>query len=217
MNELFNQIKELGLKYGAGKIVLFGSRARGDHQARSDIDIAVFGLPTTKQAPFALAMEDLPTLLKIDIVFVGAQTPPELLAEIEKEGKTIMERQESKLLNFQKAFDRLQEAVPEYEKTKSETVRDGVIQRFEFTAELAWKVVREYLLEQGYSDINSPKAVMRTAYTDGLIDDQEAWISLLNDRNVTSHIYDDGQASAVYGRISALYLGLFQNLLEKLS
>ena len=136
MNELFNQIKELGLKYGAGKIVLFGSRARGDHQARSDIDLAVFGLPTTKQAPFALAMEDLPTLLKIDIVFVGAQTPPELLAEIEKEGKTIMERQESKLLNFQKAFDRLQEAVPEYEKTKSETVRDGVIQRFEFTAEL---------------------------------------------------------------------------------
>lgn len=65
--------------------------------------------------------------------------------------------------------ERLKQAITDYNNVHLDSVRDGVIQRFEFCTELAWKTVREYLIEQGYADINSPKSVMKTAFSDGLL------------------------------------------------
>lgn len=119
---------------------------------------------------------------------------------------------ETKITNFSKAVIRLQDAIAEYEKTHSDTVRDGAIQRFEFCMELAWKTTREYLIEQGFAELNSPKAVMREAYTSHVIDSQELWISALNDRNLTSHVYDEKTSNEVFSRICGSYAPLLKKL-----
>ncbi|WP_312070430.1 nucleotidyltransferase substrate binding protein [Anaerotignum propionicum] len=114
--------------------------------------------------------------------------------------------------NFKKSVARLQEALEEYELNKSTTVRDGVIQRFEFCVELAWKTTREYLLEQGFLDLNSPKAVMREAYSYKIINNEQAWIQILNDRNLTSHVYDEKTADEIFLRICTSHLPSLRDL-----
>ncbi len=217
MNKIYKDIVTIANKYKADKVVLFGSRARGDNRERSDIDIAVYGVSEALQAKFNFDIDDIDTLLDFDIVHINAKTSKELLDNIEKEGVIIMNKFDTKFSNFKNAIQRLKEAVTEYNNTNSLVVRDGAIQRFEFTTELAWKTLREYLLDQGYNDINSPKSVMKTAYSDKLINNEEHWIMLLNDRNVTSHIYNEEDANAVYTRIVDIYIDLFDELLNILN
>ena len=89
---LQSQIAQLGARYGATKIVLFGSRARGDNHPRSDIDLAIYGMPERQQAPFYFAVEEeLQTLLKFDLVHITEHTSPALLENIRKDGITIMD------------------------------------------------------------------------------------------------------------------------------
>lgn len=197
---------------------LFGSRARGDATERSDYDIAVFGASDRDRIFFSDAVDELPILQKIDLVFVTERLKKEpIYQSIQNEGILIMDKFSIKLNNFKKAVARLREAVDLSNINRELVIRDGVIQRFEFTTELAWKTAREYLLLEGETDINSPKPVMRTAFRVGLIDDSENWARLLNDRNVTSHVYDDETADEIYQRILTVYVGLFESLLEKLT
>ena len=216
MNNIYNQISKLGHKYSADKIVLFGSRARGDHRERSDIDIAVYGIAADKQSAFRMDIDELDTLLDFDIVFVSDTTAEALIKNINKDGITLMDKKTEKLEKLQKAIDRLGEALNDYETVKLDSVRDGVIQRFEFCTELAWKTLREHLLDQGYTDINSPKSVLKTAFADGLLSDEQGWLDILNSRNITSHIYDEKTAGDVFSKIAATYYPLFKDLLNVL-
>lgn len=216
MDALYKQIAAAGKAYGANKIILFGSRARGDYRERSDIDIAVYAMPVDNQALFVDRIEQLPTLLDFDVVFVTEKTSPELLNNIAKDGKIIMDKFTEKKDKFENAVSRLQEAIQDYEKFENSSIRDGVIQRFEFCTELAWKAVREYLINEGYTDINSPKAVMKQAYADGIISNENDWIDLLNTRNITSHVYDDETAAEIFNKIQTIYINLFQELSAKL-
>ena len=70
---LYNQISKIGKKYGADKIVLYGSRARGDNRERSDIDIAVFGLSESKQGAFSAEIEELPVTVLGKVVELRAK------------------------------------------------------------------------------------------------------------------------------------------------
>jgi nucleotidyltransferase substrate binding protein (TIGR01987 family) len=79
---------------------------------------------------------------------------------------------------------------------------DGTVQRFEFTFELFWKVVRRLLALQGV-DANSPKAVLQKAYRLGWLDDEQEWLDVLKDRNLTSHTYREALALEIYSRIPA--------------
>lgn len=92
MENLYNLIKNLGQKYNCNKITLFGSRARGDCHERSDIDLAVSGMDKSSQTAFSFDIEELPTLLKFDIVYIDIYTNPELLKNIEKDGVVIYEK-----------------------------------------------------------------------------------------------------------------------------
>lgn len=213
---IYDRIKELGKRFDAKKILLFGSRARGDNREKSDIDIAVFGMGKENQMLFAEEIDNLPTLLDFDIVFVNEKTDKLLSENIRKDGITLMNKREEKLGKLKDATKRLEEALSEYEKYGISSARDGVIQRFEFCTELAWKSAREYLLEEGYTDINSPKAVMKEAYSSNLIDDEKIWVELLYSRNLTSHIYDEDTASEIYYNIRDKYTLLFKKLIEKL-
>lgn len=85
------RLARLAAQAGASRLVLFGSRARGDCHDRSDIDLAIFGMPAGQQARFALAVDELPTLLKFDLVFITPDTNPHLIDEIEKDGVLLYE------------------------------------------------------------------------------------------------------------------------------
>lgn len=211
---VLTQIASAGRRFAA-RVVLFGSRARGDHRPLSDMDIAFYGTDTGYLA-FAEAMEQLPTLLEFDCVHITDHTSPELIHNIQKEGIPLMSRAAEKTAQLQRAVSRLKEAIAEYEQTHSQAVRDGAIQRFEISAELAWKATQDYLEEQGYLDVHSPKAVMRKAYLEGLITDEQGWLSLLDARNKTSHLYDDILADQVYQQIQGTYLPLLDALMRRL-
>lgn len=209
MEELYNQIVALAQKHGAKRLVLYGSRARGDNRYNSDVDLAVYGMPEENRANFWLDCEELPTLLKFDIVHITEDMNPVFLANIKKDGVELMDKLHEKYNYFTAAVARLREALDDYSKNPLDSVRDGTIQRFEFCTELAWKTMREYLLDQGYTEINSPKAVIKQAFAFGMIQDQQAWVDLLNDRNLTSHVYDEATAKAIFERIEEKHLALF--------
>lgn len=128
-----------------------------------------------------------------------------------------MNKLEYKLKNFGKALKRLEEAVAEYIRHKdNDIVRDGVIQRFEFTYELAWKTTKEYLEDMGIVDKTSPKAVVREAFSQRLIANEAVWLLMLNDRNLTSHVYQEEMAEVIAERICNSYVQEFSLLLEKM-
>ena len=219
MEKLFEQVKKCASNYpNIYKIVLFGSRARGDYRPNSDIDLAIFSrsISNLEVANFTNEIEDLDTLLKFDIVFMTPDTDPRLLENVKQEGVILMELLSNKVENLRKAVDRLSEGILELQANESSIVRDGVIQRFEFTTELAWKATREYLMDQGFVDINSPKLVMKEAFSFGLITDDNIWIQILNDRNLTSHIYKEEIADEICERIIKTYFQEFKALSKRL-
>ena len=90
---VWEQIRTLAALFGADKIVLFGSRSRGDYGERSDIDLAVWGLPDKRQSEFYFMVnEETDTLLKFDVVFITDHTSDRLLKNIEEDGVIIYER-----------------------------------------------------------------------------------------------------------------------------
>ena len=88
--EVLEAIIETGINCGIEKIILFGSRARGDYKERSDIDIAVYG---GNVASFGIDIEEkVPTLLKFDVINMNKAVQKELIKSIEKEGVVIYEK-----------------------------------------------------------------------------------------------------------------------------
>jgi len=91
--QIISAIKTIADKYSVSKIILFGSRARGDNNQKSDIDLAIYTLPEfTNKGHFISEMEDIETLLKIDMVFVNNDTDKKLVENIQKDGVVIYER-----------------------------------------------------------------------------------------------------------------------------
>ncbi len=218
MDAVLKKIIAVANQYGAGKAILFGSRARGDSTRKSDYDIA-FILPDMSDDNKILnELEDFDTLCKIDAVFLESlDGDDEPIKNIRKDGIVLMDKFQTKFNNFKNALATLEEAVSDFDKTALLSVRDGVIQRFEFTAELAWKTVREYLIDEGIAEINTPKSVMKAAFAANLVDDGDGWIGILNDRNATSHIYNEDEADKIFERIRNKHTALFTKLSDTLS
>lgn len=217
---LYQEIAAIGYRFGAQRIVLFGSRARGDEQPRSDVDLAVFGLPQKAWSDFEDAVDALPSLLSFDLVDMNQSVSDELRANIEREGIDLMTKFNEKYAKFCKAVQRLSDAVNDFRFSMPEiaqdVMRDAIIQRFEFSAELAWKTMREYLIEEEVSVPATPKGVIRAAYAAGLISNQEVWSDLLRDRNLTSHTYNEETARNIFARICTDYLHVLQELEKQL-
>lgn len=94
MDKVLEQIRQIAVKYNVKKIVLFGSRARGNHSSVSDYDIAVFakGLSVLDQARLWSEVEEIDTLKKIDLTFVDEQIMDEFRKNINKDGVIIYEQ-----------------------------------------------------------------------------------------------------------------------------
>ena len=126
-----------------------------------------------------------------------------------------MSPRKTKRGNFLRAVSRLEAAVQDYQQYNMESIRDGMIQRFEFSFELAWKSLKEYMAEQGVADLQFPKQVLQEAYAAGLIDHEEIWLEMLRARNSMSHIYDDMLAAQIADRIQHTLLPALQALAHR--
>lgn len=107
------------------------------------------------------------------------------------------------LTSFQKAIDSLQEAVNCYQTStvQQDIIRDAVIQRFEYTYELAWKMMKRWLeinLGSTYVDGIPRKELFRLAAEHHLIEDPLRWFAYHQARNQTSHVYDESVAKSVF-------------------
>ncbi len=81
----------------------------------------------------------------------------------------------------------------------NEYIRDGVIQRFEYTFELSWKLLKRYFKEIGREDIPAgPRPLIKEAGKEGLISDVEIWLKFLESRNKSTHIYNEQEAESVF-------------------
>mgnify|MGYP005796495425 FL=1 len=119
-----------------------------------------------------------------------------------------------KIENYHHALAQLAEAVQIYTADPGDALyRDGLIQRFEFTVELAWKSLKEYLEDQGaVLGIASPRGVLKEAYAAGVITDAETWNRIIEARNITSHVYDEKTAQTVAYQIAREFLPVLQKL-----
>ena len=122
------------------------------------------------------------------------------------------ERIEALYGDFNKALLRLRESLQE-DLSKGSIVVDGTIQRFEFTFELAWKLARSILLYNGI-EAEAPRTVIKEAFKVKLIADGYEWIDMLEDRNKTSHIYDEKQALKIYEKIKAQHFQMMERFYQ---
>ena len=109
--------------------------------------------------------------------------------------------------NYSRAFGRLQDALKEGAEALNELEQEGVIQRFEYTFELAWNTLKDRLEHDGVV-LNpvTPRAVIRSAFQAKLISQGERWIDMLGDRNRMSHTYDSATFDEIIKEIEECYL-----------
>ena len=107
-------------------------------------------------------------------------------------------RWKQRLENFQKAFLLLDSAIKSPSLSKLE--KEGIIQRFEYTFELAWKTLRDYM-RYGGIETNLPREVIKEAFANGLIADGQIWIDMLEKRNLMAHTYDEASFEQAYTSI----------------
>lgn len=116
--------------------------------------------------------------------------------------------------NYRKALVKFNQAVDivsdqmDWDDEVDDLLEEGLIQRFEYTHELAWKVMKDYAEYQGLSDIVGSRDAIRQTLQSGLISD-DRWMASIRDRNLTSHNYDDDTAQAIVSNIINVYYPLF--------
>lgn len=108
--------------------------------------------------------------------------------------------------HFNKAFSQLQEAVElSKERRLSKLEEQGLIQAFEYTHELAWNTLKDFLEEQGAEKLYGSRDTTRQAFKAGLIANGEAWMNMIESRNMTSHTYNEETAAAILSAILRSY------------
>lgn len=117
--------------------------------------------------------------------------------------------------NFLKAFLTLTEAVELAQaRPLSRLEQQGLIQGFEFTHELAWNVLKDYLENKGISGLIGSKDATRTAFKNGLIGQGEDWMKMIESRNLTSHTYNLETAREIADDIIARFYPAFEGMAE---
>lgn len=137
-------------------------------------------------------------------------------------------RWKQRLEAFQKSLKKLEEAVlyikqegfDDVEKkpinTLADLVQKGLIQNFEFSHELAWKLMKDYAEYQGFSELRDSRDASRQAFALKLVADGQVWMRMIESRNITSHRYDETMAKEVFGLILKGYYPAMQAFAEKM-
>ncbi len=123
-------------------------------------------------------------------------------------------RWEQRFANYRKALARLQKFIDKGE--LSELEEQGLIKAFEYTYELAWNTIKDFLEYKGQTDIYGSRDAIRKAFELGLIDDGENWMDMLKSRNKTSHTYNEETAREICQAVVKVYYSLLKQLKAKL-
>ncbi len=115
--------------------------------------------------------------------------------------------------NYKKFYDLLEKYVDQ--STYTELEQAGLIQIFEMSFELSWKVIKDYLESEGY-EISSPREAIKKAFEIGLIQDGEVWLEALVSRNTSVHTYDKSKIEALVDVVKEEYYPLLKSLKEAL-
>ncbi|MCF2504805.1 nucleotidyltransferase substrate binding protein [Dyadobacter sp. CY107] len=119
--------------------------------------------------------------------------------------------------NYKKALAKLGEAVYlDTQRALSELERQGIIQTFEFTHELAWKVMQDFFIYQGNTEIKGSRDATRQAYSVDLITDGDNWMEMIKNRNLTSHTYNEEISEQIYKNIVRDFYPLFVAFQERM-
>jgi nucleotidyltransferase substrate binding protein (TIGR01987 family) len=141
-------------------------------------------------------------------------------------------RWEQRFSNYNKALKKLEDAVRYIEdnhlnegdsdveeqinKSLNDLIKQGLIQSFEFTHELAWNVIKDYSAFQGNPEINGSRDASREGFSMGIIEKGEVWMEMIKSRNETSHTYDESTANEIFSKIIKEYLPAFQSFRQKM-
>lgn len=127
-------------------------------------------------------------------------------------------RWKQRFSNFRKAFAELKEGVfLAKERSLSKLEEQGLIQGFEYTYELAWNTLKDFLQDQGSQNIFGSRDAIQEAFKVGLIKDGDKWMEMFKDRNKTSHTYNSQTAKEISAAILTTYYDLFDELEIKLN
>ncbi len=121
-------------------------------------------------------------------------------------------RWQQRFENYQKALNKLNEAIHEHGDTDDDIVKEGIIQRFEFTHELAWKMLKDYLKFEGIQNITGSRSTSKQAFNMGLISKGETWMDMIESRNIMVHTYNESILEAEFSKIKKSYLPLLIEL-----
>jgi nucleotidyltransferase substrate binding protein (TIGR01987 family) len=124
-------------------------------------------------------------------------------------------RWKQRFQNYEKALKHLEEALQI--KNPDIIQKAGIIQFFEMSFELAWNTIKDFLEDQGFVDVKSPRNALKKAFETGMIADGHSWMELLVDRNLTAHTYDEEKATEVEKLIHYKYYPLLKQLYETLN
>lgn len=119
-------------------------------------------------------------------------------------------RWKQRFANFSKAMGHLENAlqIPNPDIVQ----KAGIIQFFEMSFELAWNLVKDYLEDQGFTDVKSPRGALKKAFEVNILDHGHDWMDLLQDRNLTAHTYDEQKASDMELLIQNKYFPILKEL-----
>lgn len=130
-------------------------------------------------------------------------------------------RWEQRFSNYNRALQKLTEVVESLDLDQddedildslSELEKEGLIQRFEYVYELAWNVLKDYLLYQGKVDIKGPRDSIKEAFKIGLIKDGDTWMDMVSSRIQTSHTYNEETAKEIFLKVVNKYYDQFIEL-----
>lgn len=222
-NQVIRQIKGIILNHAKPeRIYLYGSMASGEAKETSDIDIAYEDEVFRDDCLIQEEVDKINTLIKLDVVNL-AHTGERFKNRVKSTAKVLYSatkqlRAEDGLYNFSNALKRLLSAIERKKALQEEGFEDlyldVIVKRFEFTYEMAWKSLKRYLEYLGL-EATSPRAVFKEAYAQGLIQDQDVWLDMIEQRNLSSDVYDEFQIKVILehiGRYQTAFLVLQQKI-----
>jgi nucleotidyltransferase substrate binding protein (TIGR01987 family) len=124
-------------------------------------------------------------------------------------------RWKQRIENYSTALAQLRSAIQETA-NPSNLEKEGTIQRFEFTHELAWKVMKDYLQYEGIVGITGSRSATREAFNKGLISNGQVWMDMIESRNKTVHTYLEDILTTEYDTIVNTYFPLFEQFYQKM-
>ncbi|MDP2266507.1 MAG: nucleotidyltransferase substrate binding protein [Thiobacillus sp.] len=127
-------------------------------------------------------------------------------------------RWQQRLANYSKALEQLGNAIAtSRQRPLSDLEKQGLIQAFEFTHELAWNVMKDYFAWQGNPGITGSRDAAREAFQKGLVEDGDGWMEMIKSRNQTAHTYQQKVADEIAGKVIERYFPLFQRFLDTMN